>query len=77
MTIDDFIDDAESAIKYLKSRTEVNGNITVVGHSQGCTIAPIAAKVCITDKINNREPMLIKFFSLWEQEEVLMRHYLE
>lgn len=40
----DFADDVESAIRYLKTRKEINpGGIGLVGHSEGGLIAPMAA----------------------------------
>jgi len=40
----DFATDAESAMAYLKSRSEINGNaIGLIGHSEGGLIAPMVA----------------------------------
>ena len=46
-TTADFATDAVSAVKYLKTRKEIEkGKIGVAGHSEGGVIAPIAANKC-------------------------------
>jgi pimeloyl-ACP methyl ester carboxylesterase len=41
----DRVDDIASAIQYLESRTEIDtSRIFIVGHSQGCAVAPLAAQ---------------------------------
>lgn len=43
-TLTDFADDVASAVKYLKSRSEVDpGHIGLIGHSEGALIAPMVA----------------------------------
>ncbi len=46
-TTADFVTDAISAVKYLKTRKEIEpGKIGIAGHSEGGIIAPIAANKC-------------------------------
>jgi pimeloyl-ACP methyl ester carboxylesterase len=43
-TTNDFATDVEAAIKYLRTRTDINKNkIGLIGHSEGGTIAPLVA----------------------------------
>jgi pimeloyl-ACP methyl ester carboxylesterase len=44
LTLEDFVIDAVSAMQFLASQPSVDGsNLVVMGHSQGCTVAPLAA----------------------------------
>lgn len=59
LTIEDFIKDAQSAVEYLQTRKEINGHVSVIGHSQGTTFAPIVSAVSnsslMLTKENQRE----------------------
>jgi len=48
----DFVDDAANAVAMLRSRTDIDGDdLTIVGHSQGCNLAPYIADTVTASKV--------------------------